>query len=158
MGFFDAIKDGAKKLSNRVTGNYGQIILNTSVSELLPGTPLPYNIEVKATGELKAKKVYLKLKGIETCQVTVEYQDSNLAKRIRNHSEKNTTREIVQQIEGALEMQEGKTRVFEGALEIPKQIQPSYDGVRAKHTWKLEAVLEVDWGKDLKSSTELFIR
>jgi len=157
MGFFDALKEGAKKLTDRVTGGYGKIEFTIDRQEVKPGEELPYTIHVSATGELKAKRVLLHLRGEETTSVEVEIEDPDGTKRTdwRNFT---NHREEEFEVHGSLEMKEGETKEISGKITIPADCQPTYRGVATQHEWTLEADVDVPMGKDLKEQKKIIVR
>lgn len=159
MGFLDALKDGAKKLADKVTGGYGKISFEMEKKEASSGEGLPFHIKVDATGELKAKRVVVRLRGTENCRIEIETPDENSSfPRRETKTFTNTTQELEIEVGGALEMKEGESKEYSGEFMVPGDCQPTYHGVIADHRWEIEADVDVPWGKDLKQSMEVFIR
>lgn len=154
MGFFD----GIKKLTDRVTGGYGKIDFGVKTTDVAPGDSLGYRINIEATGELKAKGVYLRLRGTETATMDVHEQDDDGMGRTVTETHSNTTLDQVFEVSGELEMQAGETKTIKGEITIPQECEPTYHGVITNHEWVLEADVDIPWGKDLKQSKNMHIR
>lgn len=157
MGFFDSLKEGAQKLANRVTGGYGNILFEIGKDHLTPGEMLPFNITVTATGDLEAKRVVIYLRGTEDCEMTIRVNDGD-SSRDEDHSISNKTMEQTFNIFGELKMKEGESKNFNGEIEIPADCLPTYIGPNARHTWTLEANVDVPWGRDLTQTMNIVIR
>lgn len=158
MGFFDTLKQGAKNLANRVTGGYGKIEFLMDSHEASPGDRVPVQIKVDATGDLKANRVMLRLRGTENINVEIREQNEDGSTSGGRHNVSTCTQEEEYQISGAIEMKEGDSKTFSGEIIIPQNCQPTYQGISAIHTWTIEADVDVPMGKDLKQSYEIRIR
>lgn len=158
MGFFDALKEGAKKMADRVTGGYGEIGFEIDKTQVSPGDVIKAAVKVTAKGELKAKRVVVRLRGVETCRVDMSYEDEQGFKRTDTQVFTNNTKESEVELCGALEMKEGEVKTFEKEFPVPEDCQPTYYGPLTEHKWEIEADVDVPWGKDLKSAKEIMIR
>lgn len=158
MGFFDVLKDGAKKLSDRVTGGYGEIVFNIGKTEVRPGDGLPVRVDLKARGELKAEKIVIRLRGREKCTMEISYRDSNAILRKKRDTQTNYTGVTEFDLCGSFEMNEGETDDVKGMIQIPQNCQPTYYGVLSEHRWIVEAEVIIPWGKNLFGSKEVIVR
>lgn len=159
MGFLDTLKDGAKKLADKVTGGYGKVDFTLGKNGVLsPGENLPYRIQIDATGELKAKRVMVRVRGTETVRVDMEIREPDGTTRHEQKIYTNTTAEHEFQVNGEFEMKEGECNVIENEIVIPTTCMPTYRGRLATHIWNVEADVDVPMGKDLKKSFEINIR
>ncbi len=158
MGFFDMLKDGAKILTEQVTGSYGDIDFHFEPVEIKRGDRLLYILNIQATGELKAKAVYLRLVSSETCRMTVKVRDFSGHMSPKEFTQSKTLYDNRIEVCGSLEMSTGESREMKGEIGIPTDVQPTYRGFMAQHTWQIEAVLDSPWGKNLTRSKEIVIR
>ena len=154
MGFFD----GLKSLTNRVTGGYGKMEFGVKTTNVSPGDELGYRIMIEATGELKAKRVVIWLKGVETTQMDVQVQDEDGYSRTNTETHTNQTLQEEFEVHGEIEMNEGETKTIKGTITIPENCEPTYHGIITNHEWVLEADVDIPWGKDLKQHKDLYIR
>jgi uncharacterized membrane protein len=157
MGFFDSLKEGAKKLADRVTGGYGKIEFSLDRQEVRPGEELPFTINVSATGELKAKRVLIHLRGEENTRVEIEVQEPDGTRRSDWRTFTNNREEELE-VHGALEMKEGESKAITGSVKIPADCQPTYRGVLTQHEWVIEADVDVPMGRDLKEQKKIYVR
>ncbi|MCD4783658.1 MAG: hypothetical protein K8T10_07505 [Candidatus Eremiobacteraeota bacterium] len=164
MGFFDALKEGAKKFTNCVTGGYGEIEFSLGKTDVSPGERVPYKIKVDAKGELKAKRILLILRALETCELDIEVDEVDEDKvshgNTRTERKTFTNYSIEENIEvhGELEMNEGESETYSGEVTIPEAAQPTYFGPLARHEWSIEADVDIPWGKDLKKIIKINVR
>ena len=158
MGFFDMLKDGAKILTEQVTGSYGDIDFYFEPNETGRGEKVFYVINIQATGELKAKSVFLRLTSTETCRMTVKVRDFSGHMSPKEFTQSKTLYDSKIEACGSLEMSAGESRELKGEIGIPTDVQPTYRGFMAQHTWFLEVVLDAPWGKDLTRRKEIVIR
>lgn len=158
MGFFDTIKDGAKMLSDRVTGGYGEMVFNIDRNEASRGEPVMAMVNIKATGEIMAKRIIVRLAGQETCTMEISWRDHRLSLRKKRETQNRNTNHVEMELTGSFEMQKGETRTFEGSIEVPRNSQPTYYGVQAQHRWYVSAEVEIPWGKNLTGNREIFIK
>ncbi len=157
MGFFDALAEGAKKLTDRVTGGYGEITFNVDREQLSPGDSLGVEIDIKATGDLEAKRVLVRIRGKEKCTLHVKYQDEGGMSQTETHETTEYTMDKEFEVCGALKMSQSETKSIRETITIPDDCQPTYFGVNCEHKWEIEADVDVPWGKDLTKTKELYI-
>jgi hypothetical protein len=158
MGFFDTLKEGAKKMADRVTGGYGDISFEIDKNQVSAGDVIKAAIKVSAKGELKAKRVLVRLRGVETCKVDMTFEDEQGFKKTDSQVFTNTTMDNEFELCGALEMKEGEVQNYQKDLVIPPECQPTYYGPLCQHRWEIEADVDVPWGKDLKAVKEITVR
>ena len=158
MGLFDMIKEGAKKITNQVTGSYGKIDFAIDPPEVERGGRISYRIIVHATGDLEAKSVFIRLIDKETCKMTEKVRDfsGHMSPKEFTQTRKLYDKNI--EVCGPLEMSEGETKEFTGEVNIPMEIQPTYRGMLAHHLWYIEAVLDTPWGKDLVKRNDFVVK
>lgn len=157
MGFFDAIKDGAKKLADKVTGGYGKIEFTIDKEVLRPGEDVSFTILVTATGELKAKRVLVNLDGTEHTRVEFEVTKPDGTKGT-DWKVFTETRHQEYEVHGPLDMTEGQSETITGKITLPQDCQPTYHGKFTNHDWTLEADVDVPMGKDPKQTKNIVVR
>ena len=157
MGFFDAIKDGAKKLADRVTGGYGKIEFSIDKDVLKPGEQISFTMQVTATGELKAKRVLVNIDGTENVRVETEVKkpDGTTEREWKTFTE---IRHHEFEVHGPLDMKEGQSQTITGTVSIPSDCQPTFQGKYTQHQWTVEADVDVPMGKDLKVIKNITVR
>lgn len=135
MGFFDKIK-GAM---NAVTGGGAKVSLEFQPPIAHPGHPLHVRITVVSTGgEIKSKGVFVDLVGNEVIKLpkgTVANQAADI------HATKASFQQEFQ-ISPAFVLGANETKMFEGAIQLPPALEPSYTGALAKHEWKIQGRME----------------
>lgn len=157
MGFLDSIKDGAKKLADRVTGGYGKVEFEIDRLDYKPGEEIQFTISIEAKGELKAKRVLVHLHSQESTRVEIEVTkpDGASQKEMKTFLE---TKNHEFEVHGPLEMKEGETKTITGTILIPSDCQPTFTGKHTTHEWTVEADVDVPMGKDLKSLKKITVR
>lgn len=133
MGFLDKLK-GAM---NAVTGNAAKVSIEYSPATAIPGDMLSVRITAMSTGaEVKSKGVFLDMRGNETISLP-----KGVARDDAFHHEKETiTNE--HQLAPAFVLAPNETKVFEGSVQLPAAIQPTYDGVFTKHAFQVRGRVE----------------
>ncbi|MDQ7823361.1 MAG: hypothetical protein RDV48_11240 [Candidatus Eremiobacteraeota bacterium] len=157
MGFLDSLKEGAKKLADRVTGGYGKVEFEINKLDFRPGEEIQFTISIEATGELKAKRVLVHLHSQESTRVEVEVTkpEGTTQKEMKTYLE---TKNHEFEVHGPLEMKEGETKTITGRILIPGDCQPTFMGTHTTHEWTVEADVDVPMGKDLKSLKTITVR
>jgi hypothetical protein len=54
-------------------------------------------------------------------------------------------------------MQQGETKTYTASVPIPENVQPTYTGTDAKHTWHVRAYLDISMGADIDASAEFVV-
>ena len=139
MGFFDKLKGAV----NAVTGGAAKVQLDFEPKVAFPGDSVRVKISCTSTGaEVKSKGIFLDLYGAESVKLprgTVEGQ-----------GEINTTKTQLSQefqIAPAFVLGAGETKLFEGVVQLPGGLQPSFQGALARLDWQLRGRLEA-FGND----------
>jgi hypothetical protein len=162
MGFLDKLKEGVKKVADRVTGGYGKIELTMDKTEFSPGGQLSFSAVILATGELKAKRVLLRLRGTESCdfEYSIDEKDADditQTRKVRQtHTEYTLDKEY--ELHGELSMKEGENLPIIQTITLPSDCKPTYMGIACKHQWTVVAEVDVPFGADLRSEKQITIR
>ncbi len=145
MGFF-------KDLKNKVTG--GAATVHVQVPPARRGQAVAVNVQATAKANGKVNAVYLLVRGTETCEVKDnDHQDAKMKdEKVRGRKISFENRIT---IAGAQELKEGQTYNWEGVLELPSNVNPSFNGTMIDHEWELQAGLDMA-GNDPDSGWQTF--
>lgn len=145
MGFF-------KDLKNKVTG--GAATVHVNVPSARRGQAVAVGVQATAKANAKVTAVYLLVRATETCEIKdSDHQDSKLRdEKIRGRKVSFETRIMVA---GAQELKEGQTYNWEGQLELPQNVNPSFNGTMIDHEWEIQAGLDMT-GNDPDSGWQTF--
>lgn len=163
MGFLDKLKEGVKKVADKVTGGYGKLEMMIDRTEFTPGEQVSISLVVNATGELKAKRVLVRLRGVETISYEVPVEEKDASGNVINHrNEKKTlaaeTLMKEYEVHGELNMTEGQTQPIIQFITLPQECKPTYMGINCTHQWTLEGEIDVPWGADVRAKRDITIR
>lgn len=133
MGFFSNLK-------NKVTGGSATVQIQASAAQR--GQPVPLKIEATAKANAKADSVYVLVRAYETCEVKdTDFENGQKqTETVRGHK---VTFETRISIAGAQQLQEGQTYSWEGSFQVPPNINPTFAGHMIKHTWEIQAGLDM---------------
>jgi len=135
MGFFDKLK-GAM---NAVTGGAAKVTLEFDPPQAQPGDTIRVKISATSSGgEVKSKGVYVDLWGSENVRIP-KGSGNNVGQEV-TATENTFTQEF--QIAPAFVLAAKETKLWEGQLQIPASVQPSYMGKLATHQWKIQGRIE----------------
>jgi hypothetical protein len=133
MGFFNNLK-------NAVTGGAASVTVQAAPARRGQASSVHVQAIAKADGQVNG--VYLLVRAVEEAQVNdTDYADG----RTRNetvHGRK-VSWETKIAIAGAQPIKAGQTYDFEGMLQIPSNTNPSFRGSMIKHTWEIQAGLDM---------------
>ncbi len=135
MGLLDKLKGAV----NFVTGGAAKVQIEYSPSTAVPGTTI--NVKVTATstgGEVKSKGIYVDLRAVE--RVSVSKRDSAELDSDLNLSFTTFNNEI--KIAEEFVLGKDETRVFEGTVTMPDNVQPTFDGKYVSHEWEIRGRVE----------------
>lgn len=133
MGFFSDLK-------NKVTGGGAQV--NIQVPTVVRGQAAPVRIEVTAKANGKVNAVYLLVNAVETCEVKdsdwngTKHTTETVRGRKTSYDNKIT-------VAGPFELQAGQSYSFDARLELPTNVNPSFDGKMIEHVWTIQAGLDM---------------
>lgn len=139
MGLFDKLKGAV----NAVTGGAATVTMQYQPQMGMPGQPIQVQVTATSTGaEVKSQGIYIDLRGTE--HVYIKAGVGNVQSEVRLSEQ---TFEQSFQIAPAFVLPAGQTMTFEGGFQIPAQIQPTYEGPYAEHSWEIRGRVEA-FGND----------
>jgi len=141
MGLMDKLKSVARS----ITGGGAKVLLEAT--NPTKGAPFTVQVQAKvADADLKIDNVYVKVKGLETVTVEVpkpkpQGSTTTISSGTEKVSREAATydKEIV--IAGPQTLNAQQDYTWQGTVEIPANVLNTYNGVNAKHEWKLLAGL-----------------
>lgn len=137
-----------KQAVSAVTGGGAKVFL-TLVGQ--PSRQQPFHVQVKALvgdADLKVARVYVKVEGVETTVVRNVNVGNNMN---RDVSGTETTWQQEYNIAPAQVLTGKQEYTWEGDIQIPSTVLPTYRGRNAQHEWRIQAGLDVA-GNDPNSS------
>ncbi|UCG70268.1 MAG: sporulation protein [Thermoplasmata archaeon] len=146
------------KMKDAVTGGAAKVSIEYPSEPLNPGDSLHVKVTVMSSGgEFKSKGIYVDLVGQEKgsvvggskCDKCGQYDSTtrvNVNKKTFNQS---------YPLGGAMTLQKGETKVFEGDIQIPPNAQPSYQG-SISHKWSIRGRIEA-FGNDPDSGFQTIV-
>jgi hypothetical protein len=168
MGFLDRVKASFAQ----AMGGKAKLTLEVATTTATPGAGIDYRVALVTTGPLKAEKVTIGLYGTE--RVRVWTSGSPAASRLNADADGSdpspvqslgglsrdlsTFQQVEPVVAGELVLPAGESREWAGTLRLPEDLQPTYRGVDAQHTWRVRAVVWIPLGVDLVEETEIVVR
>ncbi len=140
MGFLDKLKGAV----NAVTGGGAKVTLEFQPATASPGDNVLVKVSAQSSGaEVKSKGLFIDLHGTEHVhikhnQVTGVAQDVNCTKQ---------SLEVSLQVAPEFVLAANETKLFEGTIQIPQNLQPTYQGPFARHEVQIRARVE-SFGND----------
>jgi hypothetical protein len=134
MGLFSNIK-------NAITGGAAAVTL-TMPAGAKRGEAFAVTINATAKGSGNVKSVYLLVRAIETAEVDHQVTVNGQSRTEKVHGSK-TTYETKMAIAPAFSLTEGQAYTWGGTVTLPATSNPTFKGQMVKHTWELEAGLEM---------------
>ena len=125
MGFF-------KDLKNKVTGGGATVRLTLPTARR--GQPTQVQVQATAKANGKVNGVYLLVRAVENAEWKEENEKRNVTK---------TSYETKVTIAGAQDIKDGETYDWNGVLELPSNVQPTFRGQMITHTWEVQAGLDM---------------
>jgi hypothetical protein len=139
MGLLDKLKGAVQA----VTGGAAKVTIEFSPSFLYPGDQVQVKITATSAGaEVKSKGAFVDLRGWE--EVKVKNTGPNQSGFSTTSS---STHDKAIQISGDFVLAPNETKTFEGQVQVPNGLQPTYNGPNAKHQWEIRGRIEA-WGND----------
>ena len=167
MGFLDRVKASF----SQAMGGKASLDLELAQQTVAPGDTLDYRVVLVTTGPLNADRLTVGLYGRERIRVWTgglpppgrtagdHVGLGEAAPSAPGLARESTTAQYVETVAGAeLSLSAGQSREFRGTLQVPADVQPTYRGVDAQHTWRVRAVVVVPLGVDVVSEVDVTIR
>lgn len=137
MGLLDKLKNA----THTVTGGAARVSLEYSPSVALPGDTLTVRLTATSAGsQVKSGGAFVDLRAIETmCGPTVRVSS------VDNPSNRSAYTSFEQQypLAPAFTLAPNETKVFEGQVRVPSNVQPSFEGHFVQHEWAVRGRVEV---------------
>lgn len=163
MGFWNKVKQGFTQL----TGSGGNMQIVPQNPQVKRGEALNIAITLNATAPLTGKNVNVEITGVETIKYQVPVvsttpgssTQSSLSSttQYNNETKDNQIYHTSVPVDGAVSMQMGETKTYTASIPIPENVQPTYTGTDAKHTWHVRAYLDISMGADVDASAEFVV-
>ena len=133
MGFFSNLK-------NKMTGGAADVRVNSTT--VRRGQATSIRIEATAKADAKLNSVYLLVQAVESCEVKDSDWDGNkhTTETVRGRK---TSFDTKVNVAGPSEIKNGQTYTWEARLELPMNVNPSFDGKIIDHTWQVQAGLDM---------------
>ena len=134
MGLMDKLKSAAQA----VTGGAARVSIEYQPPVCLAGDTVTVRITATSTGgEVPSQGVFVDLRGYETVHLTrseaMTDKDVNTSK---------STYDTSMQIAPMFTLAANETKTWEGSIQIPAAVQPSYQGVHTRHEWQIRGRIE----------------
>jgi len=137
MGFFDKIKGAV----NAVTGGAATVTIEYPSGMIMPGESVAVKVTATSTGaEVKSKGIFVDVKGVEEVNIV----DPNTKQKV---TQSKGTMEQAFQIAQAFVLNAKETKVFEGTIQLPTSLMPSFNGSLASHSYFIRGRVEA-FGND----------
>lgn len=140
MGFLDKLKGAV----NAVTGGGAKVTLEYQPPVGMPGQMVQVRVTATSTGaEVKSKGIFIDLR--ETEHIAIR------ANSVPNvPADVHVTMPVLErsfQIAPDFVLPAGQTLTFDGAIQIPVEAQPTYEGPHAENAWTIRGRVEA-FGND----------
>jgi len=140
MGFLDKLKGAV----NAVTGGSAKVTMDFQPATAFPGDAVLAKISVQSTGaEVKSKGVFVDLLGTE--HVNIKHNAATGVNQDVNVSKPSVEQSF--QLAPDFVLAANETKLFEGTITLPSNLQPSYQGPFARHEWTIRGRVEA-FGND----------
>lgn len=161
MGFFSKIKNAVGNL----TGGNGTMAIQVSNPKVRRGESISVNFTLTATGQLGARGVFVELVATEHVKLQVEKQaaatvgttTSGGTYTEEQTKDNETYRHVETIVATAVNMEQGTSNQYSATLQVPAEVQPTYAGVNAQHTWKVRAYADVSMGADIAAESVITV-
>lgn len=153
MGFLDKLKQA----KNFITGGGADVSINFDSDTVGLGETLKITIMVAVKdADLNMDKAYIKVRSTEKVSVTDrDFDDGRTRTEQVRDSVKTWEQEIALEDVGAQKLEANQSYTWEGEVEIPDHVEPSYRGKNAQHKYEIFVGLDVP-GNDPDSGWQPF--
>lgn len=147
MGILDKLKAAAAA----VTGGAAEVAIEYQPQVALPGDAIRVKVTaVSAGAEVKSGGVFVDLRAEEQIRVprsAVAMQTKDSVLSMGDIRTEKITFEQSYQIAPPLVLAPNETKQFEGTVQMPSALEPSYRGPHAEHKWQIRGRLDA-FGND----------
>ncbi|MGE0789615.1 MAG: hypothetical protein AB7S26_28340 [Sandaracinaceae bacterium] len=133
MGFFDNLK-------NAVTGGAAEVRLETGPA--VRGQVLQFRVHAQAKSDAQVNAVYLLIRAVETCQVKDTDWDDGKRMTETVRGRKVSFEQKVNVAPGG-QLANGQAYSWDGQVQLPAQVGPTFRGTMIAHTWEVQAGLDM---------------
>ena len=134
MALFSKIKQAVQS----VTGGGAKVSLMITTP---PSRQQPFHVQVKAVvadSDIKPARVYVTVESVETATVSASVEN-----RQQQFSNDATIFQTSFNIAGAQELTAKQEYTWEGDVQLPASVLPTYRGRNARHEWRIKAGLDL---------------
>jgi sporulation-control protein spo0M len=134
VGLFDKLKAAV----NFVTGGAAKVQIEYTPHTAVAGQPINVKVTATGTAEVNSGGIFVDLRAVE--KVSVSKRDS-----IELDNDLNLKFETFEQefkIAEAFVLAKDETKVFEGTITMPANVQPSFNGKYVSHEWEIRGRVE----------------
>lgn len=154
MGIWDSVRSTVDK----VTGNSANVTLEADGQIVRPGQNVNVRIAIKnGLSTLEARALLLEIEAIEQINLPRHANFANIIEDVMeagnkraSHSPKPLTTQNSDEtftstitVSPALTLAVGEEKKFQGTFRLPANVQPTYEGKYATHSWRMRARLDV---------------
>jgi hypothetical protein len=140
MGLLDKLKSAA----HTVSGGAARVSLEYEPSVAHPGDTISVRVTATSTGaQVKSGGAYVDLRAVETVRLPSDGSSSSNRGVISSSDTSHTNFEQRFPIAPAFTLEPNETKVFEGRVRLPSNVQPSFEGYYARHEWALRGRVEM---------------
>lgn len=155
MGIWDSVRNTV----DRVTGSSANVGLEVDAGNVRPGQSINVRIAIKnGLAALEVRAVLLEIEGVETIDLPRHASWANVVEDVLEAGNKrkqhardkplatkhsDTTWKTAITVSPGLTLGAGEEKKFQGSFKLPPEVQPTYDGKYATHTWRMRARLDV---------------
>lgn len=135
MGLLNKLKGAV----NFVTGGAAKVQIEYEPSTAVPGQTIHVKVTATSTGsEVKSKGIFIDLRSVERVRITKrDHGDLDHDLDIMK-----TTFDTEVKIADDFVLGADETRVFEGSVNMPDNVQPTFDGRFVSHAWEIRGRVE----------------
>jgi uncharacterized membrane protein len=163
MGFWNKVKQGITQM----TGGGGNMQIVLQNPQVKKGESLNVTITLTATAVLSGKSVNLEVNSVETVKFQVPVVSTtpgsstqaslSSTTQYNNETKDNQLYHGAVAVDGAVSMQPGETKTYTVSIPIPANVQPTFAGTDAKHSWFAHAYLDVPMGADIDARADFTV-
>jgi len=134
MGLMDKLKAAAQA----VTGGAARVTIEYQPPVCFAGDTVQVHITATSTGgEVQSQGVFVDVRGWETVHLT---RSEAMTEKDVNTSK--STYDTSTQVAPPFTLGANETKTWEGSIQIPTSVQPSYQGVHSRHEWQIRGRIE----------------
>ncbi len=133
MGFLSNLK-------NAVTG--GAATVQVEVGQAVRGQAMPFRVHATAKADAQVNGVYLLVRAVESAELKDTDWEGGKAHREIVRGRKVSWEQRVP-VSGGGQLQNGQQYHWEGSVQLPANVGPSFQGHMIRHIWEVQAGLDM---------------